>query len=112
MAESKQINFTIVPADPHDHQRTYANFCAIAHTPFDITLTFCEVLPLTEKDLKEAEADSRGPRPGAREHRAAAPHGPEPDRGAAGARAHVLRAAPDRRVGQAAGPLTKPGRHR
>ena len=57
MAEPKQINFTIVPADPHDHQRTYANFCAIAHTPFDITLTFCEVLPLTEKDLKEAEAD-------------------------------------------------------
>lgn len=57
MADSKQINFTIVPADPHDHLRTYANFCAIAHTPFDITLTFCEVLPLTEKDLHEAEAD-------------------------------------------------------
>jgi hypothetical protein len=57
MAESKQINFTIVPADPHDHARIYANFCAIAHTPFDLTLTFCEVLPLTEKDLREAEAD-------------------------------------------------------
>jgi hypothetical protein len=57
MADTKQINFQIVPADPHSHPRTYANFCAIAHTPFDITLTFCEVLPLTEKDLKEAEAD-------------------------------------------------------
>jgi hypothetical protein len=57
MADSKQINFTIVPANPHDHARTYANFCAIAHTPFDITLTFCVVLPLTEKDLQEAEAD-------------------------------------------------------
>ena len=57
MADTKQINFQIVPADPHAHPRTYANFCAIAHTPFDITLTFCEVLPLTETDLKEAEAD-------------------------------------------------------
>jgi len=57
MADTKQINFTIVPADPHAQSRTYANFCAIAHTPFDITLTFCEVLPLTEKDLKAAEAD-------------------------------------------------------
>ena len=57
MPDSKQINFTIVPADPHKYPRTYANFCAIAHTPFDITLTFCEVLPLTERDLKEAEAD-------------------------------------------------------
>jgi hypothetical protein len=57
MADTKQINFTIVPADPHAHPRTYANFCAIAHTPFDITLTFCEVLPLTEQDLKQAEAN-------------------------------------------------------
>jgi Protein of unknown function (DUF3467) len=57
MADPKQINFTIVPANPHDHPRTYANFCAIAHTPFDITLTFCEVLPLTEHDLEEAEAE-------------------------------------------------------
>jgi hypothetical protein len=55
MSDTKQINFTIVPADPHSHPRTYANFCAIAHTPFDITLTFCEVLPLTEQDLKQAE---------------------------------------------------------
>ena len=55
MADAKQINFTIVPADPHDHPRTYANFCAIAHTPFDLTLTFCEVLPLSEQDLRQAE---------------------------------------------------------
>jgi hypothetical protein len=57
MADTNQINFTIVPADPHAHPRTYANFCAIAHTPFDLTLTFCEVLPLTENDLEEAKAD-------------------------------------------------------
>jgi hypothetical protein len=57
MADSKQINFTIVPADPQPKVRTYANFCSIAHTPFDLTLTFCEVLPLTEHDLQEAEAE-------------------------------------------------------
>jgi len=57
MAESKQINFSIVPADPEAPPRVYSNFCAIAHTPFDMTLTFCEVLPLTEKDLRQAEAE-------------------------------------------------------
>ncbi len=57
MEDARQINFTIVPADPNAHPRVYANFCAIAHTPFDLTLTFCEVLPLSEKDLRDAEAD-------------------------------------------------------
>jgi hypothetical protein len=58
--QPKQINFTIVPADdPADAPvpRTYANFCAIAHTPFDFTFTFCEVMPLSEKEIKEAESD-------------------------------------------------------
>ena len=45
MTERKQINFTIVPDESSDAPRTYANFCAISHTPFDFTLTFCEVLP-------------------------------------------------------------------
>jgi hypothetical protein len=56
---SKQINFTIVPAeseDPGQRLREYANFCAVAHTPFDLTLTFCDVQPLSEQDLKSAEA--------------------------------------------------------
>jgi hypothetical protein len=55
---SKQINFTIVPDEPEspdDRVRIYANFCAVAHTPFDLTLTFCDVQPLTENDLKSAE---------------------------------------------------------
>jgi hypothetical protein len=55
---SKQINFTIVPEDPADPflaRREYANFCAVAHTPFDLTLTFCDVRPLSEKDIKSAE---------------------------------------------------------
>ena len=56
---SKQINFTIVPDDPRDGQptrREYANFCAVAHTPFDMTLTFCDVRPLSERDIHDAEA--------------------------------------------------------
>jgi hypothetical protein len=57
MAEAKQINFSFVPADPEAHPRVYSNFCAIAHTPFDMTLSFCEVLPLTEKDLQRAETE-------------------------------------------------------
>ena len=55
---SKQINFTIVPDEPAGSPqgtRAYANFCAVAHTPFDLTLTFCDVQPLSENDLKSAE---------------------------------------------------------
>ena len=55
---SKQINFTIVPDEAGDSGRPvreYANFCAVAHTPFDLTLTFCDVQPLTEQDVRQAE---------------------------------------------------------
>jgi hypothetical protein len=55
---SKQINFTIVPdepGNPGDSRREYANFCAVAHTPFDLTLTFCDVRPLSEQDIRAAE---------------------------------------------------------
>jgi hypothetical protein len=55
---TKQINFTIVPEDPEDAERArrqYANFCAVAHTPFDMTLTFCDVRPLSERDVRQAE---------------------------------------------------------
>ena len=53
----KQINFSIVPDEQPGESRTYANFWSIAHTPFYFTLTFCEVMPLSEKELKEAEKD-------------------------------------------------------
>ena len=56
MAELKQINFTIVPDDNGRSERTYANFCAISQTPFDCTLTFCEVQPLSEQDIKQVES--------------------------------------------------------
>jgi hypothetical protein len=56
---SKQINFTIVPDESdglEGRKREYANFCAVAHTPFDLTLTFCDVRPLSEQDVRSAEA--------------------------------------------------------
>ena len=34
-----------------------ANFCGVNHTPFDFTLTFCEVQPLNEHEIRAAEAD-------------------------------------------------------
>lgn len=61
MPERKQINFTIVPDEPSDVARIYANFCAISHTPFDFTLTFCEVLPPSENEVREADGDDRQP---------------------------------------------------
>ncbi len=63
---SKQINFTIVPEDSDDlarARREYANFCAVAHTPFDLTLTFCDVRPLSPKDIQQAEASQTVPAP-------------------------------------------------
>ena len=58
--QPKQINFTIVPGDDAPDApapRTYANFCSIAHTPFDFTLTFCEVMPLSDKEIQQAESE-------------------------------------------------------
>jgi hypothetical protein len=55
--ERKQINFTIVPDEQSREPRIYANFCSIAHTPFDFTLTFCEVMPLSEQEVRDAEQE-------------------------------------------------------
>jgi hypothetical protein len=58
MSERKPINFTIIPDDTEGGpDRIYANFCGVAHTPFDFTLTFCEVMPLSEKQIRSAEAE-------------------------------------------------------
>jgi hypothetical protein len=56
-SDRKQINFTIVPDEQPNEPRIYSNFCSIAHTPFDFTLTFCEVMPLSDKEIRDAEAD-------------------------------------------------------
>lgn len=55
--EPTAINFTIVPDEKPGEPRVYANFCSIAHTPFDFTLTFCEVMPLSEAAVRSAEND-------------------------------------------------------
>jgi hypothetical protein len=55
--ERKQVNFTIIPDEQPGEPRTYANFCSISHTPFDFTLTFCEVMPLSERDVQAAEKE-------------------------------------------------------
>jgi hypothetical protein len=55
--EPRQINFTIVPGDGAEGARTYANFCAVSHTPFDFTLTFCEVMPLSDHDIQHAQQE-------------------------------------------------------
>ena len=69
MAELKQINFTIVPDDDGRNERTYANFCAISQTPFDCTLTFCEVQPLSEDEIRTLNSVARRRRDGrARAH--------------------------------------------
>jgi hypothetical protein len=57
MSERKQVNFTIVPDESGARDRVYANFCAVSHTPFDFTLTFCEVVPPTEQDLRQAHEE-------------------------------------------------------
>ncbi|HEX7088212.1 MAG TPA: DUF3467 domain-containing protein [Vicinamibacterales bacterium] len=51
--ETRAINFTIVPDDRGAPDRVYANFCAIAQTPFDVTLSFCEVLPLADEQIRQ-----------------------------------------------------------
>jgi hypothetical protein len=60
LSDQKRINFTIVPDESHAPDRIYANFCAITHTPFDFTLTFCEVLPPTQEDLQASNAPAPG----------------------------------------------------
>ena len=56
MEEKKSVNFTIVPEENAEAPRTYSNFCSIQNTPFDFTLTFCEMLPIGEKEIQQAQA--------------------------------------------------------
>ena len=56
MEDKKQVNFTIVPDDDASVERVYSNFCAIHHSPFDFTLSFCDMQPLTEREVQSAQA--------------------------------------------------------
>ena len=54
--ERRSVNFTVVPDEDATIPRTYSNFCSIQNSPFDFTLTFCEMLPLGEREIKQAQA--------------------------------------------------------
>lgn len=58
MERKKSINFTVVPDESGPVERIYANFCAVGHTPFDFTLSFCEMHPLSERDFLQAPEGS------------------------------------------------------
>jgi Protein of unknown function (DUF3467) len=51
----KSVNFNVIPADDATVPRIYSNFCSIQNSPFDFTLTFCEMLPLSERELHQAQ---------------------------------------------------------
>ena len=53
--ERRSVNFTVVPDEDATVPRIYSNFCSIQNSPFDFTLTFCEMLPLSERELREAQ---------------------------------------------------------
>jgi hypothetical protein len=54
--EKRSVNFTIVPDDDATVPRIYSNFCSIQNSPFDFTLTFCEMHPIGERELQQAQA--------------------------------------------------------
>jgi hypothetical protein len=56
MEEKKSINFTVVPDEDPTVPRVYSNFCSIQHSPFDFTLTFCDMNPLGEREIQEAQS--------------------------------------------------------
>jgi hypothetical protein len=53
--ERRSVNFTVVPEEETTVPRIYSNFCSIQNSPFDFTLTFCEMLPLSERELRAAQ---------------------------------------------------------
>jgi len=47
------VNLLIVPDKVAVSDRIYANYVQVAHSNFDVTLTFCDVLPLDANQQKE-----------------------------------------------------------
>jgi hypothetical protein len=54
--EKKTVNFTVVPDDDTSLPRVYSNFCSVQNSPFDFTLTFCEMLPISEREVHQAQS--------------------------------------------------------
>lgn len=55
MDEKRSVNFTIVPDDDNTIPRIYSNFCSIQNSPFDFSLTFCEMQPIGEREIQQAQ---------------------------------------------------------
>jgi len=55
MDEKKSVNFTVVPDESTTVPRIYSNFCSIQNSPFDFTLTFCEMLPMGTREIEQAQ---------------------------------------------------------
>jgi len=55
LEDKKSVNFTIVPNEDPGVPRVYSNFCSIQNSPFDFTLTFCEMQPIGEREIQQAE---------------------------------------------------------
>jgi len=53
--QKKSVDFTVVPDDETSAPRIYSNFCAIQNSPFDFTLTFCEMLPMGAREIEQAQ---------------------------------------------------------
>jgi hypothetical protein len=54
--DKKTVNFTVVPDDETNLPRIYSNFCSVQNSPFDFTLTFCEMLPISEREVHQAQS--------------------------------------------------------
>lgn len=53
--DKQQVSFKIIPDEDETVPRLYANFCSIQNSPFDFTLSFCDVHPLGDRELKQAQ---------------------------------------------------------
>jgi hypothetical protein len=48
----KKVEVAILPKDENSVPRQYANFTRVIHSPFDFTLTFCDVPALEEGSVE------------------------------------------------------------
>ena len=55
--QNRSVNFTVVPDDTEAVPRVYSNFCSIQNSPFDFTLTFCEMLPIGAREIQQAQQE-------------------------------------------------------
>jgi len=51
----KAMTVAIIPYEEEIKDRIYCNYVVIRHTQLDFSMEFCEILPATEKEIKELE---------------------------------------------------------